>query len=157
MLAAAESFEFEDEPDAGDDVLGTLNQSRSGGTASAGREHVINDEYSAAWRQLAWVHFEGGGSVFEGVVLGENLTGQLAGLADGDERNVLCVGESRCEEESARLNTGDCVELATESSREVIDYRCESIRIGKDRGEVTKHDPRLRKVGDRVTQLKNEL
>ena len=59
--------------------------------------------------------------------------------------------------EASRLNTGDRVEASGETRRELVDDRAEGIRVGEDGGQVTKHDPGLWKVRDRVTQFENEV
>src|SRR5262249_7550767 len=100
-------------------------------------------------------------AVFERIADGDALERQLALLSDRHEAGRDLMGDGAAENEAARLDARDLVDLATGPRvHQLVDRAPKSARIAKKRGDVAKHDARLgiiRDVADRGLQIVGQV
>src|SRR5919107_3420031 len=148
QLSALEELELDQGGDAHDLAAEALDEPGRGPGGAAGGEHVVDDQDPLAGDDGVGVQLEGGGAVLERVLLGLDLVGQLAGLTDGDEAGPEVVGDRRGEDEPARLDADDLVDVAAaEVDDGLVDHRREADLVGQQRGDVLEDDPRFGEVG----------
>ncbi len=81
------------------------------------------------------------GAVFEFVVVAYGLGGQLAFLADRNEALAQRVGQRRAEDEAARLDAGDLVDLHVLVAAHQVIYRdAKTDRVLEQGGDVAELD-----------------
>ena len=74
--------------------------------------------------------------------------GQLAGLAHGHEARVEARGERAAEDEAARLDADDGVDvLADEALGDPVEHDVQRARAGEERRDVLEDDPGPGEVG----------
>src|SRR5215217_7541063 len=148
-LPAFEELELDQGGDADDLAPQALDQAGRSPGGAAGGEHVVDDQDPLAGDDGVGVQLEGGAAVLERVLLGLDLVGQLAGLADGHEAGPEVVGDRRGQDEPAGLDPDHLVDVApAEMDDRVVDHRGEGDLVGQQRGDVLKDDPRLGEIGD---------
>src|SRR5215211_274135 len=148
QLPALEELELDQGGDADDLAAQALHQAGRGPGGAAGGEHVVDDQDPLAGHHGVGVQLQGGRAVLERVLLGLDLVGQLAGLADGDEAGPEVVGDRRGQDEPAGLDTDHLVDVAAaEVDDRLVDHRREADLVGQQRGDVLEDDPRLGEVG----------
>src|SRR5215211_5686679 len=98
QLPALEELELDEGGDAHHLAAEALDEAGGGPGGAAGGEHVVDDQDPLAGGDGVGVQLQGGGAVLERVLLGLDLVGQLAGLADGDEAGPEVVGDRRVED-----------------------------------------------------------
>ncbi len=114
-------------------------------TFSPGRDRVL-------------VHLHLVEPVFQAVGDAHGLVRQLALLADRDEAGRNLVGDGAAEDEAARLDAGDLVDLLPGiGMHQLVDGTAERARIAEQRGDVAKQDARLGIVGDRADRRDQEI
>src|SRR5215204_4536794 len=147
-LPAFEELELDQGGDADDLAPQALDQAGRGPGGAAGGEHVVDDQDPLAGDHGVGVQLQGGGAVLERVLLGLDLVGQLAGLADGEEAGPEVVGHRGGQDEAAGLDADDLVDVApAEVDHRLVDHRGEGDLVGQQRGDVLEDDPRLGEVG----------
>src|SRR5512132_3745290 len=148
QLSALEELELDQGGDADDLAAEALHQAGRSPGGAAGGEHVVDDQDPLAGHDGVGVQLQGGGAVLERVLLGLDLVGQLAGLADGDEAGAEVVGDRRGQDEPAGLDADHLVDVAAaEVDDRLVDHRREADLVGQQRGDVLEDDPRLWEVG----------
>src|SRR5918997_1344735 len=148
QLPAFEELELDQGGDADDLAPQALDQPGRRPGGAAGGEHVVDDQDPLAGDDGVGVQLQGGGTVLEGVLLGLDLVGQLAGLADGDEAGSEVVGDRGGEDEAAGLDPDHLVDVAAaEVDDRLVDHRGEADLVGQQRGDVLEDDPFLGEVG----------
>ena len=88
--------------------------------------------------------------------------GSLPGFRTGNEAGVEARGEGAAEDESARLDAHDRVDvLADEALGDPVEHDVEGPRAREQRGDVLEDDAGLRKVGhvanERATEIEGRL
>src|SRR5690606_22025392 len=116
---------------------------------SAGRDQIIDQQYLVSAADGIGVDLDGVDAVLEAVLLADRLPRQLALLADRHEAAAEFVGDGAAEDEAARLDARNMVDLATqERPYEFVDRGAEADRIGYERGDVAELDAGLGVVRD---------
>src|SRR4029450_9380929 len=105
-------LELDQGGDADDLAAEAFHQAGRGPGGAAGGEHVVDDQDPLAGHDGVGVQLQGGGAVLQRVLLGLDLVGQLAGLADGDEAGAEVVGDRRGQDEPAGLDGDHLVDVA---------------------------------------------
>src|SRR4029453_6498671 len=109
QLPAFEELELDQGGDADDLAPRAPDQAGRGRGGAAGGEQVVDDQDPLAGNDGVGVQLEGGAAVLERVLLGLDLVGQLAGLADGDEAGPEVVGHRRGQDEAAGFDADHLV------------------------------------------------
>src|SRR5215218_10557532 len=149
QLPALEELKLDQGGDADDLAAEALDQPGRGPGGAAGGQHVVDDQDPLAGDDRVGVQLQGGGAVLERVLLGLDLVGQLARLADGHEAGPEVVGDRRGQDEPAGLDADHLVDVAAaEVDHRLVDDRGEGDLVGQQRGDVLEDDPRLGEVGD---------
>ena len=94
---------------------------------AAGREHIVDEQHPGAVGDVV-VRLDRGGAVLEVVGDGCRGPGQLAGLADRHQPHLRGDRDGAGEQEPARLDPGDDVELAGEGLDHGVDHGAEGPR-----------------------------
>jgi hypothetical protein len=110
-VAAFEEVELDGEGEAGDLAAELLDELDGGFHGAAGGEQVVDEDDALAGLDGVEVNLERVGAVFEIVGDAGDWRGELARLAHGDEAGIEAVGQSGAEDESARLNAEDEIDL----------------------------------------------
>ena len=77
------------------------------------------------------------------------LPGQLAPLADGNERLVQVIGHGHSEQKAPGLQPHDGVELnVADALGHLVHRQAQSVRVPQHRGDIPEDDPRLGIVRD---------
>jgi len=148
-VAAFEEVEFDGEGEAGDFSAELLDELDGGLHGAAGGEQVVDEDDALAALDGVEVNFEDVGAVFEIVSDAGDGRGKLAGLAHGDKAGVEAIGEGGAEDEAARLNAEDQIDLVFDVVRgEHVNELCEAGLVFEDGGNVVKKYPWLGKIGD---------
>src|SRR5262249_47706843 len=143
-LAAAEEVELDDEREPRDVAALLLRERGRGAGRAAGGEQIVHDEDLRAGLDRLDVHLELGLAVLELVGHAVGLVRELAGLAHRDEARVQPRRERAAEDEAARLDAHDDVDvLADEALGEQIERDVEGARIREERRDVLEEDPGL--------------
>src|SRR5215217_3469207 len=149
QLPALEELQLDQGGDADDLAAEALDEAGRGPGGAAGGEDVVDDQDPLAGGDGVGVQLQGGGAVLELVLLGLDLVGQLAGLADGHEAGPEVVGDRRGQDEPAGLDPDHLVDVApAEMDDRLVDHRREGDLVGQQRGDVLEDDPRLGEVRD---------
>src|SRR4029450_3342231 len=106
QLSALEELELDQGGDAHDLAAEPLDQAGRGPGGGAGGGPAGGGQDPLRGGGGVGVQLQGGGPVLERVLLGLDLVGQLAGLADGDEAGPEVVGDRRGQDEAAGLDAG---------------------------------------------------
>src|SRR5579863_470445 len=77
---------------------------------AAGGEYVVDNQNALTLGNCVGVNLERVSSVFERVLFGKPLVGQLSRLAHRDESGSDRIGNRRCKDISARLDSNDMVD-----------------------------------------------
>src|SRR5215217_3176078 len=153
QLSASEELELDQGGDPDDLASQPLDQTGRGPGGAAGGEDVVDDQDPLAGDDGVGVQLKGGAAVLERVLLGLDLVGQLAGLADGEEAGPEVVGDRGGQDEPAGLDADHLVDVAAaEVDHRLVDDRGEGDLVGQQRGDVLEDDPRLGEVGDVADQ-----
>src|SRR5262249_58446630 len=124
---------------------------------AAGGDQVIDQDHAVALGYRVLVHLHLVDAVFERISDGDALVGQLALLADRHEAGRYLVRDRAAEDEAARLDAGDLVDLASRPGlHQLVDRAAEGARIAQQRRDVAEHDPGLgivRDSADRSAQV----
>jgi MFS family permease len=147
-LAAGESVKLEHNAEPGDAVARPLGEARRRGESASRGQHIVENQHARARGQMPRLELQLGRAVLQLVTLGQDLAGQLAGLADDDEACVRGVRGGCGENEAARLHAGDRVKTALETGEQFVRDRTERRGIREHRGKVTKEDAGFGKIGD---------
>ena len=95
------------------------------------------------------VNLELVGPVLEGVALGVDGAGELAGLAGGDESAAEAVCDGRTDEEATSLRAHDLGDAPSlEVTGDVVDDGAQRLGVVEERRDVLEDDARLGVVGD---------
>ena len=146
-IAPVEFGEFQHNTYASHAVAGTLDEARRCRDCATGGKNVVKDEHTRAGGELPHLELKAGCAVFEVVLLTQNKARQLPAFAHGEYRGIRGISCRGGKKETARLDSGDRIELSVVLADELVDDRSECTGIGKNRVEVTKQDTRLRKIG----------
>src|SRR5579875_1698773 len=109
--AAAEEVEFDGDAEGDDFAAEALDELDGGLHGAAGGEQVVDDDDALAGTDGVLVNLQRVGAVLEVVLYGFGGSGELAGLADGDEAGVEAVGERGAEDEAAGFDAEDEVDV----------------------------------------------
>ena len=139
-----------DDEAAFDDLAAHLfDQLASGFRGAAGGYQVVDQQYPFALGDRIGVYFDAVGAVFELVVVAYGFGGQLAFLADRDETLAQRVGQRRAEDEAARLDAGDLVDLLVLVAAHQLVYRqAKTDRVLEQRGDIAELDSLFRIMRD---------
>ena len=112
-------------------------------------QYVVDDDHARLFGERALVHLQLGDAVLrlhaDAVALGR----QLARLARRDEARVEARCQRAAEDEAARLDADDGVDvLADVPLRDRVEHDVKRTRIGEQRGDVLEQDPGGGEVGD---------
>ena len=111
----------------------------------AGREKIVDHNDARLLAERCLVHLELGNAVLGLVRDAVGLRRELAGLARRDEAGVEPRREGAAEDEAARLDADDRVDvLADEALGERVEHDVQRPRVGEQRRDVLEQDPRLR-------------
>jgi hypothetical protein len=99
-----QEFEFDDEGESGHFAAGHFDELGGGGGGASGGQDVVDDKDILAGLNGVGVHFEGVGSVFQGVFDGMDGVGKLLWLANGDETSSEGMRHGGREEVAARFD-----------------------------------------------------
>ena len=89
--------------------------------------------------------------VFERIGDAHRLVRKLAALADRHEAGGKLMRDGAADDEAARLDAGDLVDLrAGPGMHQLVHRAAEGARIAEQRGDVAEEDPRLRIVRNRA-------
>src|SRR5437764_961090 len=148
-VAAAEIGQIDDEC-RGDEVAARLADKldrRIGG--AAGGNQIVDEKHAVALADRIGVNLDRVDAVFERIFLPDDARGELALLADRHEAAAEHMSYGAAEDEAARLDAGDKIDIALEKRPgELIDRRAKGMQIGKKRGDVAEQDAGLRIVGN---------
>ena len=112
---------------------------------AAGGDEIVDQDDALALRHGVLVHFHFVDAVFERIADGHALERQLALLADRHEAAGHLMRDGAAEDKAARLDAGDLVDLAAGPRlHQFVDRAPERPRIAQQRGDIAKHDARLR-------------
>src|SRR5688500_14651756 len=89
--------------------MGDQLSGRAGGTA--GGEHIIHDQHALSRCNCIRVRFQRIRAVFQLVINAHSFGGQFVGFANRHETDLQTVGKGCSDDEAARFNGGDDVEL----------------------------------------------
>lgn len=146
-LAAAEEIELHSEGEAGDLAAQFFDELDGGFHGAAGGKQVIYQQDALAGLNGIAVDLEGVGAVFEIVSDPGYRRGQLARFAHWNKTGVEAVGKRGAEDESARFDAEDEVDLALEVMRgEGVDKLGEAGRIFEQRSDVVEENAGLGEV-----------
>ena len=148
-VAAFEEVEFDGESQAGDISAELLDELDGGFHGAAGGEQVVDEDDALAGLDGVEVNLEYVGAVFEIVCDARDGRGEFSGLSDGNKTCIETVGEGGAEDEAARFNAEDEIDL-------VLDVMCgehvnelgEAGLVFEDRGDVVEEDAGLGEVRD---------
>src|SRR5580700_3618106 len=147
LLGAAEIRQIDDEAgrqNIGADLLEELAGRFRG---AAGGDEIVDHAHALKHRVL--VHFHFVDAVFERIADAHPLERQLALLADRHEAGRDLVRNRAAEDEAARLDAGDLVDLtACPRLHQFVDGAAERPRVAQERRDVAKHDAWLGIIRD---------
>src|SRR5262245_60861233 len=117
------------------------NEDSRGSRSSARRQQIIYQHNLFAWTNCIDVHFHFGFAILERVTCDLRLERELATLSDRDETYTELVGDSRSEDEPARIDPNNLIDFSLAATiQKQIDGRTEQRRIAQDRGNIFEHD-----------------
>src|SRR5579871_352885 len=149
LLRPAQVRQIDDETGRQNVGAHLLQQLAGGFRRAAGGDEIIDQDDALVFENGVLVHLHLVDAVFEGIADGHALERQLAFLADGDEAGRDLMGDGAAENEPARLDAGNLVDLAARPGlHQLVDGAAEGPRVAQERGDVAKHDARLRIVRD---------
>ena len=111
-LAAFEEVEFDCEGEAGDFSAELLDELYGGFHGAAGSEEIVYEDDALAGLDGVEMDFKGVGAVLKIVGNAGDGSGELAGLAYGNEAGVEAVSEGGAEDEAAGFDAEDEVDFA---------------------------------------------
>ena len=118
---------------------------------AAGGDQIVHQDHALARDQRVVVHLDLVDAVFQRIGDAHALVRQLALLADRHEAGRDLMRHRAAEDEAARLDAGDLVDLhAGPGLHQFVDRAAERARVAQQRGDVAEHDARLGIVGDRA-------
>ena len=123
---------------------------REGG--SGGGDEVVDEQHPRARRAGVDMHGEPVAAIFQRIILGDRLAGQLARLADQEQPAAEPLGERRTDDEAARLDRRDEVGRLPYPRRQRLDRGGEAARVEEQGGDVAKLDARPGEVRDGTDQ-----
>jgi len=123
----------------------------------AGGDQVVHQDDAVALLHRVLVHLHLVEAVLERIGDRHPLVRELALLADRHEAGGDLVRHRPAEDEAARLDAGDLVDLhAGPGLHQLVDGAAEGARIAQERGDVAEHDPGLgivRNAADRFLEI----
>src|ERR1035437_2248102 len=155
--AAVQEEQLQNHLDRLDAGSGALNQLARRLSGAAGGQDVIHDQGPLATYERVGVNLDDGASILQLVLSTVRLAGQLACFADGYEPDSELVGNSRAQDEAARLDTDDDVHVAGVPTRDFLHDSAQGRAIAEQRGEVLERQPRAGKVRDVAKAAGNDL
>ncbi len=151
LFSAAELGKIDDERTEHDLGAGALEKPDRRRRGAAGRNKVIDDKDLFAFGHGVYVNLNLIDAVFEFVALADRLVGKLALLADRHEPDRQLMGDRAAENETARLDAGDLVDLgARKRLDKFVDRAPKAARVGKQRCHVAEDNTGLWVVRDRA-------
>src|SRR5207244_11508578 len=116
---------------------------------AAGGEHVVDDEDRVAGLEGVEVNLELSRPVFELILEGFGMPRELAGLAHGHQTGAQAVGHGRGDDEPARLDGDDLVDVtAGDVVGDGVDSEPEGIDGPEQRRQVLEDDAGRRNIRD---------
>lgn len=147
-LASTKEIEFDSKAKADRIATEPAHELECGFHGAASGEQIIDKQNALAGLDGVEVNFEGVGAVFEIVGDADHGRGQLARLAHGDKAGVEAVGERRAEDEAARFNAENEIDLAFQPvSGHGVGERGKSSGVFEQGGDVVKKYAGLGVIG----------
>jgi len=132
---------------------GCADQLRAGSCCAARRQQIIDDQHLAAAAEGIALDLQAIGAVLEGVVDTRYNSRQLAGFAHRHKAQPHSGGQSRTNDEAARLDPHDQIGLQTlTNSTELSNHLLPALGIAHQRRQIAKQDARLGEIGDLAHQ-----
>jgi hypothetical protein len=151
LLGAAEFGQVDDE--AGGQHFGaklTQEFHRRFRRAASG-DQIVDQYHALAFDQRVGMHLDLVFAILQHVRDADALVRQLALLADRNETGRHLMRHRAAEDEAARLDAGDLVDLhAGPRLHQFVDGAAEGARVAEQRGDVAEHDAGLRVIRDRA-------
>ena len=139
-----------------------MHELRRGLGRAAGGEHVVDDDDARLFAQAPPVHLEHLAAVLRRELDPIDRGGQLPRLSHRDEARVEARGERAAEDEAARLDADDRVDvLADEALGDPVEHDVQRARAREQRRDVLEDDARLREVrhvaNERAAEVERRL
>src|SRR6266853_481721 len=162
QLGGAAEFRQVDDEAGGQHLSADLAQQLNSGLRSAARCHkVIDQDYALAHGHAVLVHFHFVHAVFERVSDADALVGQFALLADRHKPGRALVRDGAAQNEAARLDAGDLVDLVAGPGLHQLVYgAAERSGVAEQSGDIAEHDAGrwiVRNRPDRGAQVEFEF
>ena len=107
QLAAVQAFQLHHDDDAGDCGTEFFHELSHRLDRAAGREEIVHDQHPLSGFERIFVDLEDGAAVLKVIFDRHGLAGELALLADQNERFAEIVGHRGAEDESSGLRADD--------------------------------------------------
>src|SRR5262245_29016104 len=151
---AAEIGQVDDESSTNHVGTELAQQFDRGFGRAAGGDQVVDEEHRLARLQSILMDFDDVDAVFELVFLTDGLGRQLALLADRYEAAAQTVSDRAAEDEAARFNARHRLDSLIGKRRDQpLDAGAQAVGMAEQRGDVAKHDARLRIVRYRAHEV----
>ncbi len=132
FVGAAERRQIDDEAGSGDIGADLLEELDGGLRGAAGGDQIVDQDHSLAANERILVHFHLVDAVFERIADADPLERQLAFLADRHESARHLMRNRAAEDEAARLDAGNLVDLAAGPGlHQLVDGAAEGPRIAQ--------------------------
>ena len=149
LSPTAQLAELDQDADPDDRPAERLDQAARGGGRAAGGEHVVDDEDALVGMDRVTVDLESVAAVLQLVLLADDRPRQLAGLAHRDEGGAEAIRHRSGEDEAARLDADDPVDVVgREALGQFVDRPAEAVGVAEQRRDVAEGDSRLGVVRD---------
>ena len=140
-VAAFEKVELDDRGTANRHGTSGLDEQTGGDERAAGGEQVVDDENALAGLDGVALNLDGVWAVFLLVRLAERVAGQFARLAQRHEADAERECNDGTEDEAARFETSDSVDLlCAKVSGQRVAHELEGRRVAEQRCDVEKVD-----------------
>src|SRR3954451_21945900 len=154
LAGTAELGKIDDEGAAHHRGACPLQQLDSGKGSTAGGNEIVHDNHMITFDNGVAMNLHTVRAVFEIIILAKHGVRQLAFFAHRDEPAAKLVRHRAAQNESARLDARDPVNLHPRIGLHHLVHRApERARVAEQGGDVAKHDPRLWVIGNRANNF----